>query len=245
MSKGSSKKSLKNVAISSIASISTKKLVPIVTAKNEGQKNLFRAMASAENDIIFVDGIAGTGKSFCAISWGLLEFMKGRFEKIIITRPVVEAGENLGFLPGTFEEKILPYITPVMDIIGEHLNIQDIKGMIADGKIVTTPLAFMRGMTFKKAFVLLDEAQNTTPKQMELFLTRIGEGSKMVITGDTRQSDLGQYNGFQDALNILADMKQQGHGLEIVTLCSNSVVRHGIIPEISKRYTAKRESARK
>ena len=215
--------------------VSTKTLIPSVHGKNEGQKNLFRAMADPDNNIVLVDGAAGTGKSFCSMSWGLLEFLKGRFEKIIITRPVVEAGESLGFLPGTLEEKIFPYILPVMQIIEDHITLQDIKNLVAEGKIITTPLAYMRGMTFKKAFVLLDEAQNCTQKQMHLFLTRIGEGSKMVVTGDTGQSDLGPNNGFIDGLIRLQGVK----GLEIVELDPNSIVRHGIIPDINSRYDNK------
>lgn len=128
---------------------------------------------------------------------------------------------------------------PIFDVLEESITVNEIKELIEANKIVTLPLAYMRGKTLKKSFVILDEAQNTTVKQMSLFLTRIGEGSKMVITGDPEQSDLGPYNGFKDALEIFADMKEKGHGLEIVTLCPESVVRHGIIPEISRRYAAK------
>jgi phosphate starvation-inducible PhoH-like protein len=236
MAKGSSaKKSPKS--ISSLSEAREKpKMVPSVTALNTGQKNALRAIAEKENHVIFMDGIAGTGKTFIAASWGLEQLIKGHFDRMIITRPYVEAGENLGFLPGSYDDKIAPFMIPITDVFNEHMTQEMISKLVEDKKIRTLPLAYMRGVTFKKAFVLLDEAQNCTPKQMHLFLTRIGEGSKMVITGDVKQSDLGPYNGFKDALERLDGVK----GLEIVKLDPNSVVRHGIIPEIDARYSDKR-----
>lgn len=224
-------------SISLTDSVKASKLLPRVSALNEGQKNLLKAIASVENHIVMVDGIAGTGKSFCAASWGLEHLLRGEFSKLIVTRPVVEAGERLGFLPGSFESKLSPYLIPIMDIFSEHISSDDIKDLFTEEKIITLPLAFMRGTTFKRAFVLLDEAQNTTVKQMHLFLTRIGQGTKVVITGDGKQSDLGPDNGFVDALRRLQGIK----GLEIVTLDPKQVVRHSIISEIDERYSVDKQ----
>ena len=236
MAKGSSAKKPQK-SVSSLTSAREKpKMVASVTAANAGQKNALRAIASPDNHIVFIDGIAGTGKTFISASWGLGELIKGNFDKMIITRPYVEAGENLGFLPGTFDDKIAPFMIPITDVFNEHLTDSMVKDLVEERKIITLPLAYMRGVTFKKSFVILDEAQNATPKQMHLFLTRIGQGSKVVVTGDKKQSDLGPYNGFRDALEILQDLP----GLEIVTLDANSVVRHSIISSIDARYVDKR-----
>lgn len=214
-----------------------KLLIPPVSSKNEGQKSALREIANPENYIIMLSGIAGVGKSYIAASWGIEQLLKNKFQRIILTRPCVEAGESLGFLPGSFAEKLNPYLLPILDILHEHLTNEQIKTLMDEQKIVTLPLAFMRGVTFKNAFVLLDEAQNTTVKQMHLFLTRIGMNSKVVITGDPSQSDLGDYNGFSDALERFGEPLE---GLKIVNLDSKCVVRHGIIPFIDERYKAKR-----
>lgn len=236
MAKGSSAKKVQKNVSSDTPAREKLKLIPSVTALNLGQKNALRAIAAKENHIVLIDGIAGTGKTFIAASWGLEQLLKGHFDRMIITRPYVEAGENLGFLPGSYDDKIAPFMIPITDVFNEHLTADMIKELVENGRIKTLPLAYMRGVTFKKAFVLLDEAQNCTPKQMHLFLTRIGEGSKVVVTGDIKQSDLGPYNGFKDALDRL----QGVNGLEIVGLDPTSVVRHSIIPELDARYSDKR-----
>jgi phosphate starvation-inducible PhoH-like protein len=210
------------------------KIIPSVSALNTGQKNALRAIANPDNTIIFVNGIAGTGKTFLAASWALEQFVKGKFDKLVFTRPYVEAGESLGYLPGSFDNKIAPFMIPIFDVLHEHLSGEDIKTMIEDHKIVTLPIAYMRGVTFKKSCVLLDEAQNTTAKQMHLFLTRVGQGSKVIVTGDSSQSDIRGVNGFADGLERLEGVP----GLEIVHLDSNAVVRHSIIPEIDRRYSS-------
>jgi len=222
-------------SISLTAARDKSKMVPSVTALNDKQKDAIRAIANVENHIVMIDGIAGTGKTYLSASWGLEQLMKGKFDKIILTRPYVEAGESLGFLPGSFDSKIAPFMIPIFDVINEHLCADDAKELFDENRIMVLPIAYMRGVTFKRAFVLLDEAQNTTCKQMHLFLTRIGEGSKVVITGDGRQSDVGPNNGFVDALGRLVGVK----GLEIVTLDPKQVVRHSIISEIDSRYTDK------
>jgi len=228
-------KAKKTAAVKSISLLENReksKLLPSVTAINSDQKNALKVIATPENHIVFIDGIAGTGKTFLSASWGLSEMMKGRFDKIIITRPCVEAGERLGFLPGSFDSKLSVYMIPIFDTFRDHLTKDDLDDLIKDEKVITLPLAYMRGVTFKKAFVLLDEAQNTTIGQMHLFLTRIGEGSKVVVTGDSSQSDIQGANGFADGLKRLQGVA----GLEVVTFSPDSVVRHGIIPEIDKRY---------
>ena len=208
------------------------KIIPSVSALNPSQKNVLRAIASTDNSIIFLNGIAGTGKTYLAASWGLGEMLKGKFERMIITRPYVEAGEKLGYLPGDYGSKIAPFMIPIMQTLEDHMSFSDVEQLTKDHKIITLPLAYMRGVTFKNAFVLLDEGQNTTATQMHLFLTRIGEKSKMVVTGDASQSDLGKRNGFSDAIARLDGVK----GLEFVTLDPNLVVRHPIIQEINGRY---------
>jgi phosphate starvation-inducible PhoH-like protein len=216
------------------------KIIPSVSSLNEGQKEALRAIANPENSIVFINGIAGTGKTFISASWGLEQLLKGKFDKMVITRPYVEAGESLGFLPGDFDSKIAPFMIPIFDVMSEHLSKEDIDDLIKSGRIVTLPLAYMRGVTFKNSFVLLDEGQNATVKQMHLFLTRIGQNSKIVVTGDWSQSDLGPKNGFADALDNLKGVEgENGEKLQIITLDPNSVVRHGIISAINKRYEQK------
>jgi phosphate starvation-inducible PhoH-like protein len=213
------------------------KILPHVSALNVGQKEAIKAIADPTNHVVFVNGIAGTGKTYISCSWGLEQFSKGNFEKLVFTRPYVEAGENLGFLPGTFGMKIAPFMIPILDVLNEHLDADDIKKLMEQNKIVTLPIAYMRGVTFKNSFVLLDEGQNTTPTQMHLFLTRIGAGSKVVVTGDMQQSDIRGVNGFADAIERLDGVK----GLSIKHLDKNAVVRHEIIPDIDARYVADNE----
>jgi phosphate starvation-inducible PhoH-like protein len=208
------------------------KAIPSVSALNPAQKTAIRTIADSDNTIVLLNGIAGTGKTFLAASWGLEQFMKGKFERLVFSRPYVEAGENLGYLPGTYDNKMAVFMIPIFDVLHEHLSNDDIKLLAEEHKIVTLPLAYMRGVTFKNSFVLLDEGQNATIRQMHLFLTRVGAGSKVVVTGDTAQSDLRGENGFKDAITRLDGVP----GLKIVQLDASAVVRHSIIPEIDKRY---------
>lgn len=209
-----------------------KKLIPSVSALNESQKEVLRNIANPANYINFISGVAGSGKTFCSTSWGLEQFAKEKYAKLIFTRPYVEAGEKLGFLPGTFDDKIAPFMLPIFDVLKDHFTCEEIEEKTKKGEIMTLPLAYMRGYTFKNAFVLLDEAQNTTRKQMHLFLTRIGQGSKIVVTGDPFQSDLGHDNGFVDALRRLKGVE----GVSVTEMDPKYVVRHGIIPSINDRY---------
>lgn len=235
----SASKNAKQAKAQSISSLSTarpqQKMIPSVTAVNADQKNVLRAIADAANHIVFVDGVAGVGKTYLAASWGVEQLIKGRFDRLILTRPYVEAGESLGFLPGTFDNKIAPFMIPIFDVLHEHLTAEQVKQMVEERKIVTLPLAYMRGVTFKNAFVLLDEAQNATIRQMHLFLTRIGNGSKIVVTGDREQSDIGDHNGFLDAFNRIHGV----NGVEMISMNPDLVVRHPIIPDLERRYVKK------
>jgi phosphate starvation-inducible PhoH-like protein len=199
-------------------------------AKNDGQKNVLRAID--ENVVTIINGVAGTGKTFLAVSYGLQMLFRGKFKRIVITRPYVEAGEHLGFLPGSFEDKTAPFLVPIFDTIGEHLSRQDIDDFIEEGRVVVMPLAYMRGVTFKDSYVVCDEAQNASPKQFHMLLTRIGEKSKVVVTGDPSQSDLTTRSGLADAITRLDGIK----GLEIVHLDASCVVREPIVAEIDQRY---------
>lgn len=200
------------------------------TAKNSEQKEVLRNMK--DFDISIVYGSAGTGKTFLSTMWGMHEFLKGNYERIIFTRPCVEAHEHLGFLPGDFNDKLAPYMIPIMEFLDKVFDRKVVDQMVLDKQIVTLPLAFMRGVTFDNAFVLLDEAQNTIPSQIRMFLTRLGQGSKIVITGDPYQSDIAGKNGLEDAIQRLAPCS----GISINELTEKSIVRHDLIAEIEKLY---------
>ncbi|ACK42603.1 MULTISPECIES: PhoH family protein [Dictyoglomus] len=206
-----------------------KKIVRILTP---GQKNYVEEIE--KNYIVLAKGPAGTGKSFLAIAVGLNMLKNNLVQKMILTRPVVEAGEKLGFLPGDIQQKVDPYIRPLYDFLEELLGSEKLNKYIEKGMIEVAPLAYMRGRTFKYSFILLDEAQNTTPMQMKMFLTRFGEGSKMVVTGDVTQTDLdvGRTSGLTHAWEILRGIK----GIGFVELTEKDVVRHDIVKEIIKAY---------
>lgn len=201
------------------------------TAKTNEQKNVLKSFS--QNDITFVEGIAGSGKSFLATMWSLYEFGKGNYERIILTRPAVEAyGEKLGFLPGDADEKLAPYMFPLVNFMLEVMAEDLLNRLVKEKKILTIPLAFQRGINFHKAIVIGDEFQNTIPKQMRMFLTRLELGSKIIITGDLKQSDIPDKNGLADAIERFAGID----GIGICRLTEESIVRHPIIKEIEKRY---------
>jgi len=203
-----------------------------ITAKSENQKLLLKSIK--DNLVTIVKGPPGTGKTRISVVSGLKEFIMGRYTKMIFTRPCVEANhENLGFLPGDLNSKIHPYMYPIFDFLSDFLNNKQIEGYIKSESIRTFPLAFMRGSTFSNAFVLLDEAQNTTPEQIRMFLTRIGENCKVVITGDPHQSDVKGKNGLIDACARLTGVV----GLGIVEFTKEDIVRNPIVAEIEKRYS--------
>ena len=187
-----------------------------------------------KNELVFGLGPAGTGKTYLAVALAVSMMLEGRIDKIILSRPAVEAGENLGFLPGDLKEKVDPYLRPLYDALYEMLPAEQVDKKIALGEIEIAPLAFMRGRTLSNAFVILDEAQNTTPMQMKMFLTRLGENSRMVVNGDLSQVDLprGTISGLRDALSILKGVPNIGS----VRFSAADVVRHGLVAKIVKAY---------
>lgn len=193
------------------------------------------------NELVFGLGPAGTGKTYLAVALAVSMMLEGTVDKIILSRPAVEAGENLGFLPGDLKEKVDPYLRPLYDALYEMLPAEQVDKKLALGEIEIAPLAFMRGRTLSNAFVILDEAQNTTPMQMKMFLTRLGENSRMVVNGDLSQVDLprGVISGLRDALDTLHGIPNIGS----VTFSANDVVRHGLVAKIVKAYEEKSKKA--
>lgn len=187
-----------------------------------------------KNELVFGLGPAGTGKTYLAVALAVSMMLEGKIDKIILSRPAVEAGENLGFLPGDLKEKVDPYLRPLYDALYEMLPAEQVDKKIAIGEIEIAPLAFMRGRTLTNAFVILDEAQNTTPMQMKMFLTRLGENSRMVVNGDLSQVDLprGVISGLRDALDTLKETQ----GISSVRFTATDVVRHGLVAKIVKAY---------
>lgn len=211
-----------------------------IQPRSATQAEYIRAMNSCE--MVFGLGPAGTGKTFLAVAKAVSLMIEGAIDKIILSRPAVEAGENLGFLPGDLKEKIDPYLRPLYDALYEMLPKDVVDKKLELGEIEVAPLAFMRGRTLTNAMVILDEAQNTTPMQMKMFLTRMGENSRMVINGDLSQTDLprGVQSGLSDALDVLRNVKD----IAMVTFTEKDVVRHGLVSAIVKAYD-KRYASRK
>ena len=205
-----------------------------IEPRTEAQKayvaNLF------QNELGFGIGPAGTGKTYLAVAVGVTMFISGAVEKIILSRPAVEAGERLGFLPGDMKEKVDPYMQPLYDALNDFLPAKQVQKLIEEKRIEIAPLAFMRGRTLSNAFIVLDEAQNATTMQMKMFLTRLGEGSRMVITGDRTQVDLprGTASGLADAERILKGVK----GVSFNYFSSKDVVRHPLVGRIIEAYEA-------
>lgn len=203
-----------------------------IKCKTVGQKKYVDLMK--KNTITFGVGPAGTGKTYLAVAIAVNAYKAKQVEKIILTRPAVEAGEKLGFLPGDLQEKVNPYLRPLYDALQEMLGMDSYSKMLERGTIEIAPLAYMRGRTLSNAYVILDEAQNTTREQIKMFLTRLGEGSKMVITGDLTQIDLpkGLTSGLKHAIKILKDIDDIG----IIRLNERDVVRHPLVQKIVKAY---------
>lgn len=210
-----------------------------VKPKTANQKKLVSAIA--ESDVTFAIGPAGTGKTYVAVAMAVDALKKKKVKKIIITRPVVEAGESLGFLPGDLKEKIDPYLRPIYDALYDLLPAEKLNQYMESRVIEIAPLAYMRGRTLSDAFVLLDEAQNTTSMQLKMFLTRLGVSSKMVITGDISQIDLPkkQQSGLVNAMNILQGIK----GISWVKLDGKDVVRHRVVKQIISAFEKEEEKS--
>ncbi len=190
-----------------------------------------------EHDLIFCAGPAGTGKTYLAVAVALHFLITGRCNKIILSRPVIEAGESLGFLPGTLEEKIDPYLRPLFDAIHDMLNPEELRLLTSSQTIELAPLAYMRGRTLSNAFIILDEAQNTSSSQMKMFLTRLGENSKMVVTGDISQVDLPRNtsSGLKEAIDLFGNIE----GICVRYFYKEDVVRHGLVKKIIEIYDQK------
>ncbi len=205
-----------------------------IEARTPGQAEYMRAMEKSE--LVFGLGPAGTGKTYLAVAKAVSMMIRGEVDRIILSRPAVEAGERLGFLPGDLREKVDPYLRPLYDALHDMLPGDQVAKKLAAGDIEVAPLAFMRGRTLASAFIILDEAQNTTPMQMKMFLTRLGEHSRMVITGDLSQVDLppGTKSGLQDALDTLTGIDEIG----MVRFTDRDVVRHGLVSKIVRAYDA-------
>jgi phosphate starvation-inducible PhoH-like protein len=196
---------------------------------NQYQRSIWHKFE--KNDIIFLSGSAGTGKSFLAASYAIYSLLEKKTQKIVVTRPIVEAGEKLGFLPGTFQDKVYPYMLPLYDALDDLCGPEGINRSIVDKSIEVATVANLRGRTLKNSVCILDEAQNCTYVQLKLFLTRIGYGSKMIITGDPKQTDLG---GRIAMLEIIDKIKNVGN-VGVINIGDEHIVRHPIIHEITSR----------
>jgi len=204
----------------------------VIKARTKNQKRLVEA--STDNDIVFAIGPAGTGKTYVAVAMAVKALRNRLVKKIILTRPAVEAGESLGFLPGDMKDKVDPYLRPLYDALDDLINPERLKQFIANRVIEVAPLAFMRGRTLDNAFVILDEAQNASSVQLKMFLTRLGPNAKCIVTGDLTQIDLPrhQYSGLGKALDLLGNV----NGIEIVRMSKDDVVRHRLVKRIIEAY---------
>ena len=211
-----------------------------VRCKTLGQRNYVKAVK--ENTVTFAVGPAGTGKTYLAMAMAVVAFKNKEVERIILTRPAVEAGEKLGFLPGDMTQKVDPYLRPLYDALYEMMGVESYQRLTERGALEIAPLAFMRGRTLNDAFIILDEAQNTTPEQMKMFLTRLGAGSRCIVTGDTTQIDLqkGRRSGLVEAMDVLRGVQ----GVKIVELTAKDVVRHELVQRIVRAYEAYEEKER-
>lgn len=210
-----------------------------IKSRSKNQQKLIDAYN--KNDLVIVEGPAGTGKTYISIALAVKAFKEKNIRKIILSRPAVEAGEKLGFLPGDMKEKIDPYLQPLYDALEDMLPSVKLQDMMEKGVIQIAPLAFMRGRTLNDAVVILDEAQNTTPAQIKMFMTRMGMNTKMIITGDMTQIDLprGQRSGLVDAMNVLKDIE----GIAFVKLSQKDIVRHKLVTKIVKAYEERENNA--
>jgi phosphate starvation-inducible PhoH-like protein len=204
----------------------------LVSPKGKNQQKYLDVITKKE--LVFGIGPAGTGKTYLAVAAAVNELITGRVEKVVVTRPAVEAGEKLGFLPGDLSQKVDPYLRPLYDALFQTLGFKETNKLIENNVIEIAPLAFMRGRTLNKSFIILDEGQNTTPEQMKMFLTRFGYGSKVIVTGDLTQIDLPRdiKSGLIHALDILSELEDVG----LVRFSSKDVARHSLVQKIVEAY---------
>ena len=208
----------------------------VIAARSRQQAAYINALK--EKELVIVEGPAGTGKTYLAVALGVEMMIAGQIDRLILSRPAVEAGERLGFLPGDIQEKVDPYLRPLYDALHDMLPFEQVRKKIAVGEIEVAPLGFMRGRTLLNSVVILDEAQNTTEVQMKMFLTRLGHNSRMIVTGDLSQVDLpkGVPSGLRDALQTLQDVR----GIGIINFTERDVVRHPLVSRIVRAYEHKK-----
>ena len=207
------------------------KIIP----RNRAQENYFLKLQDPNKTMLFAIGPAGTGKTLLATQMAVKLLKDGEIDKIIVTRPAVSVDEQHGFLPGTLEKKMEPWTRPIFDVFSEYYYSKDIQNMLLEGIIEVAPLAMMRGRTFKNSFILADEMQNSTPNQMKMLLTRIGENSRMVVTGDLNQADRPNANGLVDFINLLKNKQDLKH-IDIVKFGQKDIERHPAVKEILDIY---------
>jgi phosphate starvation-inducible PhoH-like protein len=212
-----------------------KKQRVVISARNSNQKIYLSKLHDESKSIVFAIGPAGTGKTLLAVQNGIKLFQEGLVDRIVVTRPAVSVDEDLGFLPGDLNEKMAPWTRPIFDVFAEYYKQADIKKMLDEGVIEISPLAYMRGRTFKNAYIVADEMQNATVNQMKMLLTRLGENSKMVVTGDLAQADRLNDNGLVDFCNLLADKKGMRH-IDIVRFDATDIERHEAVKEVLEIY---------
>ena len=205
-----------------------------ILPRNRNQEQYVLTLLDPKKDIVFGVGPAGTGKTLLAVQVAVKLFKEGKVDKIIVTRPAVSVDEDLGHLPGTLEEKMAPWTRPIFDVLREYFNAREIEGMISEGVIEISPLAYMRGRTFKQSFILADEMQNATPNQMKMLLTRLGEGSMIAVTGDLNQADRREDNGLIDFTRLLKNSESKH--LDVVQFERGDIERHEAVKEVLEVY---------
>jgi phosphate starvation-inducible protein PhoH and related proteins len=206
-----------------------------INARNANQKLYLSKLYSENTSIVLAIGPAGTGKTMLAVQYGVKLFQEGKVDKIVVTRPAVSVDEDLGFLPGDLNEKMAPWTRPIFDVLGEYYQKKEIASMLEEGTIEISPLAYMRGRTFKNAYIVADEMQNATQNQMKMLLTRLGEGSKMVVTGDLAQADRVSDNGLIDFCNLLEQKEYLEH-IDIIRFDAKDIERHNAVKEVLAVY---------
>ena len=214
--------------------VKQKKIQVNILPRNRNQETYVLSLLNQQKDIVFGIGPAGTGKTLLAVQVAVKLFKEGAIDKIIVTRPAVSVDEDLGFLPGTLEDKMAPWTRPIFDVLRDYFNAKEIEGMIAEGIIEIAPLAYMRGRTFKRSFILADEMQNATQNQMKMLLTRLGEQSMMAVTGDLAQADRLKDNGLINFTNLLES--RGSDSLDVVRFEQGDIERHKAVAEVLRVY---------
>ena len=237
MSKSSTKRQQYSSSVTVVdfrAPTPSKKQRVVLHPRNSNQEEYLYKLHQANTNILFAIGPAGTGKTMMAVQYGIKLFQEGKVDKIVITRPAVSVDEDLGFLPGTLNEKMAPWTRPIFDVIGEYYHAVEIEKMLLEGTIEISPLAYMRGRNLKNAYIIADECQLCTANQMKMLLTRLGENSKMVITGDLAQADRGSNNGLFDFIQRFKDY--DGDRIDMIEFEHKDIERHPAVAQVLKLY---------